>query len=64
MIVWFALKRNILLQQNGKSSFSFLMIDAKYGDNENEGCFFLHEPGIVLEEVWKALTKPCGYVKL
>ena len=23
-------------------------------------CFFIHEPGIVLEEVWKALTKPGG----
>ena len=38
------------------------MVDAKYKDDEKEGVFFLflHEPGIVLEEVWKALTKPGG----
>ena len=34
---------------------------ANYGDNENEEVFFfLHEPGIVLEEVWEALSKPGG----
>ena len=46
----------------GKTSCTFQMIWLMPNVEmmRGKGVFCLHEPGIVLEEVWKALTKPGG----